>query len=318
MQTSCGWFFDELTGLEPVQVLRYAARAIELAETLGERLEDGFVQRLEPARSNLPARETGADVYRRAARGAAATPARVAATAAMLALLGEPAEVPGYAVRLPAPPAAGSLETRVVVREEQTGTESVQSVAARLDPAGAPVCRVEDGSFTLADLFGVQRERLLAKLGREAAATALETLRRIRPRLEPLLGADAMPPPEIATLLGWEGAQAIATALAERTRPVASLVEAAAGLRRRGGVFPARWLGARIGTALAERLRELPDAARDVLALLDLAKAAAVRLDLGAAQVQALAWWEANRPPARPGEPLAVLRDRLAIAPEDA
>ncbi|TMA45205.1 MAG: DUF3536 domain-containing protein, partial [Deltaproteobacteria bacterium] len=53
MQTSCGWFFDDLGGLEPVQVMRYAARTIELAEALGRRLEDGFVDRLAPARSNL-------------------------------------------------------------------------------------------------------------------------------------------------------------------------------------------------------------------------------------------------------------------------
>src|SRR5207244_1901575 len=46
MQTSCGWFFDDLAGLEPVQVMRYAARTIELAETLGRRLEDGFADRL--------------------------------------------------------------------------------------------------------------------------------------------------------------------------------------------------------------------------------------------------------------------------------
>src|SRR5262249_61130048 len=92
MQTSCGWFFDELTGIEPVQVLRYAARAIELAASFGWRREDEFVGRLEPARSNLPGRENGAQLYRRAARGAAATPPRRAASAA---LLPPPREVPG-------------------------------------------------------------------------------------------------------------------------------------------------------------------------------------------------------------------------------
>ena len=35
MQTSCGWFFDELTRIEPVLVLRHAARAVELAAALG-------------------------------------------------------------------------------------------------------------------------------------------------------------------------------------------------------------------------------------------------------------------------------------------
>jgi hypothetical protein len=31
MFTSCGWFFDELSGLETVQVIQYAARALQLA-----------------------------------------------------------------------------------------------------------------------------------------------------------------------------------------------------------------------------------------------------------------------------------------------
>ncbi len=53
MYTSCGWFFDDLAGIESVQVLRYAARAIELAERIsGQKLEAQFVQRLAAARSN--------------------------------------------------------------------------------------------------------------------------------------------------------------------------------------------------------------------------------------------------------------------------
>ena len=67
MQTSCGWFFDELTGLEPLLVLRHAARAIELARGVGAHLEDGFVTRLASARGNTG--ETGAALYRRLARG---------------------------------------------------------------------------------------------------------------------------------------------------------------------------------------------------------------------------------------------------------
>jgi len=67
MQTSCGWFFDELIGLEPLLVLRHAARAIELARGVGAHLEDGFVARLASARGNTG--ETGAALYRRLARG---------------------------------------------------------------------------------------------------------------------------------------------------------------------------------------------------------------------------------------------------------
>lgn len=64
MYTSCGWFFDELSGTETVQILSYAARAIQLAEeTLGLRLEDAFLQRLQQAKSNLPEFINGVGVY---------------------------------------------------------------------------------------------------------------------------------------------------------------------------------------------------------------------------------------------------------------
>ena len=54
MYTSCGWFFDEISGLETTQCLRYAARAIQLARHFQVDLEDQFVQALEKAPSNLP------------------------------------------------------------------------------------------------------------------------------------------------------------------------------------------------------------------------------------------------------------------------
>jgi alpha-amylase/alpha-mannosidase (GH57 family) len=64
MYTSCGWFFDEISGIESTQVLFYAARMMQLArETLGLDLEEEFVQRLQGAPSNLPRYGTGAGVY---------------------------------------------------------------------------------------------------------------------------------------------------------------------------------------------------------------------------------------------------------------
>ncbi len=171
MQTSCGWFFDELTGLEPGLVLRHAARAIELALALGRRLEDGFVSRLEPARSNLPGQGTGADVYRRLARRGA-TPARVAASAAMLAVLGQPGTVPGYTLELPSDLAPDGTARAVEVTERATGATTAVTLAVARDGDGLPVCRAGDAAYTLADLFGVQRERLREEMGREAIARA--------------------------------------------------------------------------------------------------------------------------------------------------
>lgn len=66
MYTSCGWFFDELSGIETVQVIQYAARAIQLSKQLTERVLEGeFLNRLEKAPSNLPAYKDGAGVYKK-------------------------------------------------------------------------------------------------------------------------------------------------------------------------------------------------------------------------------------------------------------
>lgn len=64
MYTSCGWFFNEISGIETVQVLQYAARAIELAAELFDvELEEPFLERLERAHSNHPDFRHGRDVY---------------------------------------------------------------------------------------------------------------------------------------------------------------------------------------------------------------------------------------------------------------
>ena len=65
MFTSCGWFFDDIAGLESVIVLRSAARAIELAGSPPEqaRLEAGLLERLALAPSNDPAVGTGRELY---------------------------------------------------------------------------------------------------------------------------------------------------------------------------------------------------------------------------------------------------------------
>ena len=65
MYTSCGWFFDDPAGLETRQVLRYAARALELAdEHLGGSLEPLFLRLLERVRSSLGERQDASELYR--------------------------------------------------------------------------------------------------------------------------------------------------------------------------------------------------------------------------------------------------------------
>ncbi len=64
MYTSCGWFFDDVSGIETTQIIRYAARAIQLAQELSDAaLEQPFLERLEQAPSNLPEHGNGRLLY---------------------------------------------------------------------------------------------------------------------------------------------------------------------------------------------------------------------------------------------------------------
>lgn len=64
MFTSCGWFFDEISRIEPVQILKYAARVIQLVqETGGPDLEEDFLKILEKAESNEEEHKNGRDIY---------------------------------------------------------------------------------------------------------------------------------------------------------------------------------------------------------------------------------------------------------------
>ena len=66
MYTSCGWFFDEISGLETVQVIQYAARALQLAgDVLGVDLEPEFLERLAYAKSNIPEHGDGREIYKK-------------------------------------------------------------------------------------------------------------------------------------------------------------------------------------------------------------------------------------------------------------
>jgi alpha-amylase/alpha-mannosidase (GH57 family) len=88
MYTSCGWFFDELSALEPVQILRYAAMAVQyLADLGGPRLEEPLMRRLAEAPSNVPAFRDGAGVWTRLIRPAVVDLRRVVAHYAIIGLL---------------------------------------------------------------------------------------------------------------------------------------------------------------------------------------------------------------------------------------
>lgn len=93
MYTSCGWFFDELSGIETVQVMQYAGRALQLAEgVVRDGLEGAFLERIGEARSNLPEYGNGAGIYERFVMPARVDLSKVGAHYAFSSLFEEYAE----------------------------------------------------------------------------------------------------------------------------------------------------------------------------------------------------------------------------------
>jgi len=87
MFTSCGWFFEEISRPEGTQILRYAARAIELAGIVaGIDLEPEFIQRLAAAPSNELRYGNGAELYRQAVTTAKVRWGQIAAHYAIASL----------------------------------------------------------------------------------------------------------------------------------------------------------------------------------------------------------------------------------------
>jgi Domain of unknown function (DUF3536) len=71
MYTSCGWFFDEISGIETVQVIQYAGRVVQLAQELfDDTVEQRFLERLALAKSNVPEYQDGAAIYAKFVRPA--------------------------------------------------------------------------------------------------------------------------------------------------------------------------------------------------------------------------------------------------------
>ena len=103
MYTSCGWFFDELSGIETVQVIQYAGRVVQLAEQLfKEPLEDQFLERVAAAKSNLPEYGDGSTIYRRYVKPSMVDLEKVGAhysISSLFAPYGEGTDVFAYSVK---------------------------------------------------------------------------------------------------------------------------------------------------------------------------------------------------------------------------
>src|SRR5205814_8478410 len=87
MYTSCGWFFDELSGIETTQVIQYAARTLQIYEELfGDTIEPMFLDRLEAAKSNIPEHKDGRVIYEKFVRPAMVDRKKVAAHYGLMSL----------------------------------------------------------------------------------------------------------------------------------------------------------------------------------------------------------------------------------------
>ena len=90
MYTSCGWFFSEISGIETVQIMKYAARAMQLAAKFSkDNYEEKFLEILEQAKSNIPEFGTGKNIYERLVKPSVVTLRQIACLWAVTSLYQE-------------------------------------------------------------------------------------------------------------------------------------------------------------------------------------------------------------------------------------
>ena len=181
MYTSCGWFFDDLSGIETVQCMQYAARVAELIEEVGGHpVEPELVDRLSAARSNLPDEGDGRRVWAQRVRPARVDPTKVCAHVAVTTLVepDEPIEqVYGYTVEIVdrldrrsgrAQMTAGVIRVRSQLTEATTALcfaglylgEQHVTGGVRIPPAPAAweaLTAELDAALKSADVFAAQR-----------------------------------------------------------------------------------------------------------------------------------------------------------------
>jgi len=141
MYTSCGWFFDDIAGIETIQVVQYAGRAIQLAENLsGESdIETSFLEKLAEAESNQPEKGNGRDLYLKFVTPTIIDDAGVAAHYAMRSLFQEfPPRVDFY--------------SRIIERRE---LQAVERTGAKLILGSYSITSRITGEFTDVDFAAI-------------------------------------------------------------------------------------------------------------------------------------------------------------------
>jgi alpha-amylase/alpha-mannosidase (GH57 family) len=138
MYTSCAWFFADLSGIETLQNLRYACRAIELAAPDAARdLEAVLLEELARAQSNVPEHRDGRHLWARQVRPSAVLPEAAVARLLLEGLLGReitPQTRYRWALRPDPILRAGPLALAgVAATSEVTGEVRRFAAACRLD-----------------------------------------------------------------------------------------------------------------------------------------------------------------------------------------
>jgi hypothetical protein len=215
--TSCAWFFDDIGGIESLQVLRYAAWAIGLAGPDRGYLEEGFTRRLAPAESNFPALGTGRDLYLHRGRPVLPPPVRIGAgLAAARALAPEAATSAAWV--LDGPDGSATLTNRRTGRsyalrfelEVQASFEVLVTVRSPLLEAPMALGLIDLPERQRTAIAGALRRQVLKRLlsadergqllaGVGLRAVVRQALTRRAHRLEREGGADAVM--EVAQLL---------------------------------------------------------------------------------------------------------------------
>jgi len=198
MFTSCGWFFDDLSGIETVQCMQYAARVAELLDDVGGTpVEPELIDRLSAASSNLAEEGDGRKVWGRRVQPARIDPSKVSAHVAVHALVeadvGASLDVYGYHVDFVDRIERRSGRTRMVagivrVRSQLTeitsslcfaglhlGEQHVTGGVRSPLPRDAWTAVVEEltGAFRTADVFAAQRAIAQHFPGNELSLSAL-------------------------------------------------------------------------------------------------------------------------------------------------
>ncbi|HEX9728009.1 MAG TPA: DUF3536 domain-containing protein [Gemmatimonadales bacterium] len=202
MFTSCGWFFDDIAGIESTQVLRYAVRAIELAGSRREELEAGLTTRLAEAVSNDPALGTGRDIYERDARPAVPAAVRVAALCGVadhLDVVVQPILPDGHEARVQRDVATvvetrTGREQRLQVAVDAPRPADIHITVQRLDGSASWQLAwsqlPERGRVALADILcGTMMPRLLDDRQREAVCRGRDVQRVVRDAVVEAVGA---------------------------------------------------------------------------------------------------------------------------------